>query len=216
MTPQVTEKNLKNLGILQSYDLKRPVARPVSQVLQGPQDVLQVLSDSQKFKTFDNGVFAQTASNVSVLANMYVSSCATGTCADLASSSVQRKLTLTQALFPSQDAFGQHKAWFGATIRQLIKDNSYKPGGVAGSRLDIVGNVINLTPVYWVSQFLVRLSAQVELYAGKLMAELDVARDPVEDAAEPEGHLDSSGGQRHAAARLRVRNTFDLLDVSAF
>ncbi|KAI0658449.1 heme peroxidase [Cubamyces menziesii] len=146
MTPQVTEKNLKNLGILQSYDLKRPVARPVSQVLQGPQDVLQVLSDSQKFKTFDNGVFAQTASNVSVLANI----------------SAQRKLTITQALFPSQDAFGQHKAWFGATIRQLIKDNSYKPGGVAGSRLDIVGNVINLTPVYWVSQFLLGIPLKTQ------------------------------------------------------
>ncbi len=58
-------------------------------------------------------------------------------------------------MFPTPDAFGAHKAWFGTTTRELIKEHSYNIAGLAGSRIDIVGNVINLVPVYWVSEFLV-------------------------------------------------------------
>ncbi|KAI8981356.1 heme peroxidase [Trametes punicea] len=136
-TPEVTKKNLTNLHIIDSYELSRPVAQPLPQVIDTVDDIARVLSNSQRYKTFNNALFARTASNVSVLADL----------------PEQRKLALTQALFPTQDAFGAHKAWFGTKVRDLIKEHSYKVDGLAGSRLDIVGNVINLTPVYWVSEF---------------------------------------------------------------
>ncbi|KAH9854311.1 heme peroxidase [Lenzites betulinus] len=138
MTPEVTKKNLTNLGIVESYELKRPVAQPVSTIVDSVAGIANVLQAGQQYKTFENGLFASTASNLSVVANV----------------PEQRKLALTQAIFPTPDAFGAHKAWFGTTLRELIKEHSYKIDGLPGSRLDIIGNVVNLVPVYWVSEFI--------------------------------------------------------------
>ncbi|KAI0673867.1 heme peroxidase [Trametes maxima] len=138
MTPETTKKNLTNLGIIKVYDLNRPVPQPPSTVVESLADVARVTNGSPGYRTFESDVFAQTASNVTAIVN----------------APEQRKLTLAQALFPNQDAFGSHKAWFGATVRELIKLNSYKLDGLAGTRLDVVGNVINLAPVYWVSEFI--------------------------------------------------------------
>ncbi|CDO73377.1 hypothetical protein BN946_scf185013.g11 [Trametes cinnabarina] len=136
-TPEVTKTNLTNLHILGSYDLSRPVPQPQPLVIESVDEVTRILTDGQRYKVFDNDLFAKTASNVSVLANL----------------PYQRKVALTQALFPTPDAFAAHKAWFGTKMRELIKDQSYKIDGLAGSRLDIVGTVINLAPVAWVSEF---------------------------------------------------------------
>ena len=68
----------------------------------------------------------------------------------------QRKVALAQAMFPTQDAFAGHKAFFRSTAQELIKDHTYTLSGIPGKRIDIVGNVINLVPVYWVSEFIVR------------------------------------------------------------
>ena len=67
----------------------------------------------------------------------------------------QRKVALAQAIFPTQDAFAGHKAFFRTTAEELIKDHTFMLSGVPGKRVDIVGNVINLVPVYWVSEFIV-------------------------------------------------------------
>ncbi|OSD00891.1 heme peroxidase [Trametes coccinea BRFM310] len=145
-TPDVTKTNLTNLKILDSYDRSRPVARPLPVVIDTVDDVARILKDSQRYKTFDNDLFTKTASNVSVLANL----------------PEQRKAAVTQALFPTQDAFGAHKAWFGTKMRELIKERSYKIDGLAGSRLDIVGNVINLAPVHWVSEFILGIPLKTQ------------------------------------------------------
>ena len=75
-----------------------------------------------------------------------------------ARSTEQRQTALRQALFPTHDSVSQHAAWIGNKTRQLVKDHSFKLFGVAGSRLDIVGNVVNLAPVYWVAEFIVRFA----------------------------------------------------------
>ncbi|KAI0778881.1 heme peroxidase [Trametes elegans] len=145
-TPTVTQTNLKNLGILDSYDIKRPVPQPESKIVNTVADIASVLGAPQKYQTFESKVFASTASEFSIVANV----------------PEQRKIALTQALFPSQDAFATHKAWFGKTVRELIKDHSFKMDGVPGSRLDIIGNVVNLAPVHWVSKFILGISLKTE------------------------------------------------------
>ncbi|KAI0354701.1 heme peroxidase [Trametes cingulata] len=146
MTPEVTKKNLTNLGILDSYDLKRPVPQPESQIVSSVADIARVLGQPQQYKTFESPVFASTASNFTVVSNV----------------TEQRKLALTQALFPTPDAFASHKAWFGTTVRELIKEHSFKMDGLAGSRLDIVGNVVNLAPVQWVSEFILGIPLKTQ------------------------------------------------------
>ena len=79
------------------------------------------------------------------------------TCINFESSADARKAALTQALFPTQDAFDSHKQWIATTVQKLIKEHTLKVDGLAGSRLDVVGNVANLAPVYWVSEFIVRM-----------------------------------------------------------
>ena len=78
------------------------------------------------------------------------------TCINVESSADARKAALTQALFPTQDTFDSHKQWIATTVQKLIKEHTLKVDGLAGSRLDVVGNVANLAPVYWVSEFIVR------------------------------------------------------------
>ena len=69
----------------------------------------------------------------------------------------ERQAALTQALFPTRDAVAADAAWFGDKVRQLAREHSFALDGIAGKRVDVVGNVVNLAPVYWVSEFIVRI-----------------------------------------------------------
>ena len=71
------------------------------------------------------------------------------------SSTDQRQAALSQSLFPTKDAVASHAQWLGDRVRQLVQEHSFNLDGVPGARLDVVGNVVNLAPVYWVSEFIV-------------------------------------------------------------
>ena len=70
--------------------------------------------------------------------------------------SEQRQKALFQALFPSADAHTAHRAWFRTKVRQLVKDHTLKLSGMPCVKVDVVGNVVNLVPVYWVAHYIVR------------------------------------------------------------
>ena len=70
----------------------------------------------------------------------------------------ERQATFMQALFPTPDAVATHAAWFGDKVRQLVNENSFVLDSVTGKRVNVVGSVVNLAPVYWVSEFIVRFS----------------------------------------------------------
>ncbi|KAI0756453.1 heme peroxidase [Daedaleopsis nitida] len=137
-TPEVTQYNLGKLGIADSYKLSRPVIKPVEKVVDTLAEIGKILNDSVNYKAVESEVFAQTASQFSVVANV----------------TEQRKSALAQSLFPTKDALAAHRDFIRSTAQQLIKDNTFKLDGLAGQRVDIVGNVINLIPVYWVSEFI--------------------------------------------------------------
>ena len=88
-------------------------------------------------------------------------------------------------------------------MQKLIKEHTLKVDGLAGSRLDIVGNVVNLAPVYWVAEFIVRamdLSQRCYSYIS-----FHPARYPPEDRRQERWSPDSCGGVRHAEDGLRRR-----------
>ncbi|KAI0640160.1 heme peroxidase [Trametes polyzona] len=154
MTPETTKKNLTNLGIVDNYDLKQPVPQPVPVVVNTVGDISRILQAPQQFKTYESGIFENTASNLSIVANM-------GWLTNFGSPE-QRKIALTQAVFPTNDAVQKHRQWFATTMRELIKEHTYKINGLAGSRVDLVGNVVNLAPVYWVSEFILGIPLKTQ------------------------------------------------------
>ncbi|KAI0713138.1 heme peroxidase [Cerioporus squamosus] len=137
-TPDVTKSNLQKLGIVSSYEFGRPVTKPVEKLVETVNDINAILTDTAHYQVPESPLFSKTASKFSVVDNL----------------PAPRKAALVQALFPTPDAYGAHKAWFRTTVQQLIKDHSFKVTGLPGTRLDVVGNVINLAPVYWVSEYM--------------------------------------------------------------
>ncbi|TFK85570.1 heme peroxidase [Polyporus arcularius HHB13444] len=137
-TPEVTKSNLQKLGIVSSYEFGRPVTKPVEKIVETVNDINAILADKVHYQVPESSLFGKTASKFSIVANL----------------PEPRKAALVQALFPSPDAYGAHKAYFRTTVQQLIKDHSVKVNGLPGTRLDVVGNVINLAPAYWVAEYM--------------------------------------------------------------
>ncbi|TBU62473.1 heme peroxidase [Dichomitus squalens] len=137
-TPQVTKQNLTKLHLVDQYDFQRPVPQPVDKIVDTVADISKILKDPAHYPTVESKVFESTASKFSVVVDV----------------GDARKLALTQALFPTQDALKSHVQWIGQTVQKLIKQHSLDIDGLPGSRLDIVGNVVNLAPIYWVSEFI--------------------------------------------------------------
>lgn len=61
---------------------------------------------------------------------------------------------LLHALFPDQASISNYTAWYKQTTTDLIKQYSYTIGGLPGTRVDIVRNVINIAAVHWAADYL--------------------------------------------------------------
>ena len=66
----MTKSNLTKLGIASSYEISRPVTKPVSKVINTSKDILAILKDSTNYKIVESEIFSKTASKVSVVANV--------------------------------------------------------------------------------------------------------------------------------------------------
>ena len=71
-TPQTTASNLRKLGIVQSYTLERPVAKPVEKVVETVKEIEAILKDGTAYKTVESEVFAESVGKFSVVANVCV------------------------------------------------------------------------------------------------------------------------------------------------
>ena len=71
-TPQVTQKNLTKLGVLSSYDVSRPVAKPPTKVINTVAEISAVLKDTKTYKAYESIMFEKTAAKFSALANVCV------------------------------------------------------------------------------------------------------------------------------------------------
>ena len=170
-TPEVTKTNLQKLGLDKSYEFVRPVAKPVEKIVDTVKDIEAILSDKANYQVPECPLFGpKTASNFSLVPNLcVVFHCGWLQCRTddaLWHSSEQRKTALLQALFPTPDAYTKHRAWFGTQVQQLIKDHTFQVSGLPGSRLDVVGNVINQAPAYWVANYIVRSAASCIAFSG--------------------------------------------------
>ncbi len=66
-----------------------------------------------------------------------------------------RRWQVLEALFPNKDALQNHGDWFRDSVSRKIKERSWKYGGIKGTTVDIVHDVLNASSVEWVAEHLV-------------------------------------------------------------
>ncbi|OBZ79068.1 Psi-producing oxygenase A [Grifola frondosa] len=141
--PEVTRQNLTKLGLVDQYSFERPVAKPAHKTVETLPGIQSVLGDVKKFQTPYGENMRALTKGVGFFAAF-----------DEKTARDKDQAAVLNALFPNQDSSTQCAFWFREKVQALIKESSFKLDGVAGTRVDIVGNVINLAPVYWVAELL--------------------------------------------------------------
>ena len=145
-TPDVTRKNLTNLGIADKYDYSRPKATPVPKVLNTLTGIRYVFDDFQRFHQIYTADMEMLTNGYGFLLNF-----------DDKKKHDTDLAMVWHALFPDQQTVSSFVDWYKQTTVDMIKQKSIQFDGVAGKRVDIVRNVINLVSVHWAADKLVRL-----------------------------------------------------------
>ncbi|KAL4246542.1 hypothetical protein ABKN59_008749 [Abortiporus biennis] len=156
-TPDTTRKNLTNLanqGIIKSVDtyfFDRPPIEPIPKLVDTLQGIRYVTGDNNKFKTV-------TGDNMKLCTQGY------GNVLTF-DDKVQHDRDLKEALhaiFPDQKTIDGYITWFKSKTAEFITSKSYTLDGVAGTRVDIVQNVINLVFVHWAADYLCGISVKTK------------------------------------------------------
>ncbi|KAL4246560.1 hypothetical protein ABKN59_008750 [Abortiporus biennis] len=148
-TPETTRKNLTTLakkGIIKSvddYSFDRPKVQPIPKVVATLEGIQYVTGNNDKFKTV-------TGENMRLCTQGY------GNLLNF-DDKIPHDRDLKEALhavFPDQKTIDGYITWFRQKTSEFITSKSYTIDGVAGTRVDIVQNVINLVFVHWASDYL--------------------------------------------------------------
>ncbi|KAJ6585690.1 heme peroxidase [Mycena capillaripes] len=135
-TPQKMKQSLTAQGIAANYTFDRPVPTPVVKVLNTFTGIKYVFNDPVRFPT---------VYDMKGLGNGY----GFMLCFDQAAKHDPDRAQALHALFPTESALSQYRAWYRDSTAQLIKARSWKYDGIAGNYVDIVKSVINVTSVHW-------------------------------------------------------------------
>ncbi|EKM48647.1 uncharacterized protein PHACADRAFT_214715 [Phanerochaete carnosa HHB-10118-sp] len=150
-TPAAMKENLARLGIADQYsglDGRRPQVLPVPKVVDTIEGLVHVLADADKFGTPYTRNMKLLTEDYGFFLNF-----------DEQDKHAKDKAWAAHALFPKgRESFEDHMQAYKSITEGLVKDYSYNIDGIPGTRVDIVGNVINLIAVRWVSDYLVGFS----------------------------------------------------------
>ncbi|KAJ1306560.1 hypothetical protein OPQ81_007561 [Rhizoctonia solani] len=141
MTPQIMKTHLEELGIADQYDFKRPGEARHIVGINSYKAVREVLGNPKTYK----GTYEQ---HMKELTNGYGFFLAMDdTAAHQRDMNVMHKVMVS-----SPEALDRNVAWYAAKTTELIKDKSFSMSKSTTRSVDIVRDVLNLVPVYWVSQ----------------------------------------------------------------
>jgi linoleate 10R-lipoxygenase len=153
-TPATTKQNLTDLGIVDKYKFNRPTALPIPKVVDTIQGIRNVFNDSVTFKT--------TYPTMQLLTEGY------GFFLTFDSEKKQQhdkdKAWALHALYRDGDknVMQGMVSYYVDSVKKLLKRESYKIGGIPGTRVDIVRNVINLMSVHWTADYLFDIDLKTE------------------------------------------------------
>ncbi|TCD62866.1 hypothetical protein EIP91_006272 [Steccherinum ochraceum] len=162
-TPEVTRQNLTKLGIAEKYDFNRPKPQPIPKVVDTLTGIRYVFNDSTKFKT----VYGDDMRLLTGGYGFFL------VFEEAAKHEKDRSLVL-HSLFPTQDSMANYVNFYKSKTLELLKENSYKISGVAGTRVDIVRNVINLVSVHWAADYLIGIPLKTKANPKGMFTEQEV------------------------------------------
>lgn len=143
LVPSQMKKHLEDLEVAHLYDFKRPTEARKTVGVNSYQAVRTVLGDSKLFKaTYD--------AHMKELTNGYGFFLAMDDPAKH-----QRDMNVMHKAMVSQAALDRNAGWYAAKTTELIRIKSFSMAKSSTRSVDIVRDVLNLVPVYWVSQELV-------------------------------------------------------------
>ncbi|CAE6468800.1 unnamed protein product [Rhizoctonia solani] len=141
MTPKFMESHLEDMGIVGSYDLKRPVEARHIVGINSYKAVREVLGNPKIYK-------ATYEQHMKELTNGYGFFLAMDDPA-----AHQRDMNVMhKVMVGTPESLEYNVAWYAAKTNELIKDKSFSMSKGPTRTVDIVRDVLNLVPVYWVSQ----------------------------------------------------------------
>ncbi|KAI0783170.1 heme peroxidase [Abortiporus biennis] len=156
-TPETTRKNLTKLakkGIIKNvddYSFSRPKVQGIPKLVTTLQGIRYVTGNNDKFKTV-------TGENMKLCTQGY------GNVLTF-DDKVPHDRDLREALhaiFPDEKTIDGYITWFKQKTAEFIGSKSYKLDGTAGTRVDIVQNVINLVFVHWAADYLCGISVKTK------------------------------------------------------
>ncbi|KAG6889751.1 hypothetical protein C0992_004269 [Termitomyces sp. T32_za158] len=133
MTPESMETNLKNLKLLDQYDLSRPKKQNAAQVVSSYSEVAEIVKD----RSATSSLYAARAARVLSNKGFYTVD------------GLEAQEKVYKALADNADSINKIGRFFYDTTRKLIDSNSYKLVGKITHGVDIVRDVLKYVPVYW-------------------------------------------------------------------
>ncbi|KAG8780137.1 hypothetical protein FRC12_023407 [Ceratobasidium sp. 428] len=162
LVPSQIQKYLTDLGVADQYDFRRPrEAREVIGV-NTHKAVREVLSDAKTYSV-------TCVENMNYLTGGYGFFLAMDDPVKH-----QKDMGLMHKVMATPEALARYTLWYGAKTTELIDEKSFSMSKSEARSVDIVRDVLNLVPVYWVSQELAGLPLKCEENEGGLITEQEL------------------------------------------
>ncbi|KIJ55788.1 hypothetical protein M422DRAFT_152180 [Sphaerobolus stellatus SS14] len=146
MTPEAMKENLSKLGVSEKYSFERPGVAPKVQVVESFTAIKDILDNNASFTT----PYTSRAKDV-IESRGFLSSLD-----DFKTHEADRRL-LRAAFADDRTTLQKAEAFYFTKTQELIRAQSYSLSNVEGRAVDIVGEVLNLVPIYFVSQVITGL-----------------------------------------------------------
>ncbi|KAG6822659.1 hypothetical protein H0H92_013026, partial [Tricholoma furcatifolium] len=131
-TPEKMKTSLTKRGIASKYTFDHPVPLPIPKILNTFTGIKTVWSDPSRFK-----VVYEKFGYGSLLNS------------DDPQQHDRDKAMTLHALFPEKESLNQFAAWISASIKDKIKEKTWKYTNVPGNYVDIVKDVVNAVSVHF-------------------------------------------------------------------
>ncbi|KAK2459725.1 hypothetical protein APHAL10511_008259 [Amanita phalloides] len=161
-TPQSMKDTLTRQGIADRYLFGRPTAALVPKILDEFTSIKHVISDAKIFPPMYEFKITQDSQEFMLSIESGIECKAPD------------KYWVLEILFPNKDALQNHGEWFRESMMRKIKERAWKYGGIKGTTIDIVHDVINAASVEWVAEHLFGITLKTDAFPEGLFTESEL------------------------------------------
>ncbi|GJJ13725.1 hypothetical protein Clacol_007981 [Clathrus columnatus] len=171
-TPETTRGNLTKLRIVDKYTFNRPAPQPIPKIVDTISGIRYVFNGNNKYKV-------TYGTDMKLLTNQYgfflvFDDQKTIRILKVAPPGMRLTVPKTFTRYSPTHTVNNHVSWYKQKINDLIKEHSYKIDGVSGTRVEIVGNVINVAAVHWACDYLMGIPLKTKDNPHGILTEQEV------------------------------------------